>query len=190
MTQSGRYTHTAIVLHWLVAVLIAFNVAISLTVEYFPDEWVRPVIDTHKSTGITVLGLALMRLMWRAYNPPPPLPASTSKRERIGARAAHISLYALIIGLPLSGWFHDSAWKDAARFPMQLHYLFEWPRIGFIMNLDPDTKLVLHRVFGAIHSYLSYILYGLLALHIAGALKHQFVDKQPSMQRMWPAGRA
>ena len=94
---SERYTRTAVVLHWLVAVLILVNVALGLTAESLPDDWIRPAIDAHKSTGITVLGLVLLRLLWRIGHPPPRLPRSYARWERIGAQVAHGALYALML---------------------------------------------------------------------------------------------
>jgi cytochrome b561 len=180
-----RYSNIAIILHWLIAAMITLNVALILTVDSWPDDWVRPVIDTHKSLGITVLGLALMRMLWRIGNRPPPMPRSYAEWEVAGSKIAHLAMYALIVALPLSGWMHDSAWKDAATHPMKLFGVVPWPRIGAIMSLAPDIKEPLHTQFGALHVWLSYLLYLLVALHIAAALKHQWVDRQPELQRMW-----
>ena len=178
------YTRTAVVLHWLVALLIFTNIALGLAADELPDDWVRPVIDTHKSIGITVLGLFVLRLLWRFAHPPPPLPTGYARWERTASHLAHGLLYALMLLLPLSGWLHDSAWKDAATHPMRLFGLVPWPRIGFIMDIEPVTKERLHDVFGAAHYYLGWLLYGLLALHILGALKHQWIDREPELQRM------
>ena len=181
---SARYTRIAVVLHWLVAALIAVNVALALSVGFLPDEWVRAVIDTHKSTGITVLGLVLLRIHWRTAHPPPPLPTSYARWERAGARAAHAVLYALMLLLPLSGWMHDSAWKDAATHPMALFGLVPWPRIGVIEAIEPVRKEALHTLFGIVHTGFGYLLYALVVLHIVGALKHQWLDRKPELQRM------
>ena len=188
-TLVHRYTRTAMVLHWLVAALIAVNIALIWSVDLLPDDAVRPVIDTHKSVGITVLGLVILRLLWRAAHRPPALPASYAAWEKYGAHAAHIALYVLILALPLSGWMHDSAWKDAAQFPMQLFYLLPWPRIGAIANLDPEVKEAFHDLSGHVHVWLSYALYGMFFLHVAGALKHQWLDRQPELARMLPSSR-
>lgn len=181
-----RYNRTAMFLHWLVAALIAVNLVLIWTINLIPENFVRPAIDTHKSVGITVLGLFLLRVLWRAANAPPPLPQAYSPMEKRAAWWAHILLYALMLALPLSGWLHDSAWKAAAQFPMQLFYLFPWPRIGFIANLDPALKAQLHALFGAVHKWLSYLFYGLFLLHVGAALKHQFWDRKPELERMWP----
>jgi len=179
-----RYTRTAAALHWLLALLIFVNVALALCVDLLPEAWVRPVIDAHKSIGITALGLVLLRVLWRASHRPPPLPQAYAAWERQASQAAHALLYGVMLALPLSGWLHDSAWKDAATHPMRWFGLFEWPRIGFIMSLPPAVKEGLHDAFGTAHAAAGYALYGLFALHLAGALKHQWLDRQQELQRM------
>jgi cytochrome b561 len=181
-----RYTRIAIILHWLIAILIILNVALIWSVEWIPEDRIRLVIDSHKSFGITVLGLVLMRILWRAAHKPPPLPDSYPPLEKASAHGAHLALYLLMLGLPLSGWMHDSAWKAAGEIPMYLFGLFQWPRIGWIMDLEPGFKERLHGIFGGIHTWLSYALYLLVGLHIVAALKHQFWDGDPELQRMWP----
>jgi len=180
----ARYTRTAVVLHWLVAALILANVALALSFDALPDEWVRPVIDTHKSTGITVLGLVLLRILWRAGHPPPPLPPGYARWERLGAQAAHGMLYALMLLLPISGWMHDSAWKDAATHPMTLYGLVPLPPIAAIAAIEAVAKEELHTLFGGIHTAFGYLLYALFALHVGAAFKHQWLDREAELQRM------
>jgi cytochrome b561 len=188
MTLSSRYTGPAIALHWLVAAGISANILLIWVTWALSDDnpSVRPIIDMHKSIGITVLGLAIMRLLWRATHTPPAFPAGYVPWERRAAHAAHWILYGLIFAMPLSGWLHDSAWKDAAGHPLKLFWVIPWFRIGAVQNLDPATKETLHGLFGQIHTSLSYVLYAMFAVHVAGALKHQFFDKAPELQRMWP----
>lgn len=186
MTIPARYTRTAMLLHWLIALLIIANVLLGLAIERIPDDWIRPVIDTHKSIGITVLGLVIMRLLWRATHKPPALPADYASWEKRSAHLAHWALYALMFALPISGWLHDSAWKAAPEIPMRWFGLFEWPRFDFIMQLEPVLKEQLHDLFGEIHEWFGLVLYGLFALHVGAALKHQFIDKHAELQRMWP----
>ena len=187
--SSGRYTRLAMLLHWLTAALIIANVLIVWTVDALPDDFARPMIDTHKSMGITVLGLSILRLLWRLANPPPAFPDGYARWERRAAHAAHGLLYALLFLMPLSGWMHDSAWSAAASHPMYLFGLFEWPRLGFIMALDPATKERMHDLFGLIHTSFGYVLYAVLALHVLAALKHQFIDGEAELQRILPWGR-
>jgi cytochrome b561 len=183
---AARYTGVAIALHWLIAVFIAVNVALALSVDFLPDSAVRPVIDLHKSMGITVLGLVILRVLWRVSHRPPAFPATYSKWERSSAHGVHYLLYAVMLALPLSGWLHDSAWRDAATHPMHLFGLFEWPRLKFIMTLPAALKEELHTRFGQLHTWLGYGLYGLFALHVGGALKHQWFDREAELQRMLP----
>jgi cytochrome b561 len=179
-----RYTRVAALLHWFIAALIGVNVALGFTADWFPDDWVRPVIDLHKSFGLTVLGLVLLRILWRLSHPPPPLPASYPRLERAGAHLAHAALYVLILLLPISGWLHDSAFKDAAAHPLRIFWVIPWFRIGAIADLDPATKEEVHEAFFALHVWAGYALYALVTLHILGALKHQFIDREPEFARM------
>ena len=188
-TQShiaARYTGPAILLHWLIALAILLNVVLAWIWPHLADAQVRPAIDTHKSIGITVLGLAIMRLLWRATHRPPPLPATYKPWETRASHAAHWTLYLLIFAMPLTGWIMDSAYKDAATHPMFWFGLFQWPRIAAILHLDPPLRDAIHDGFGAAHAWLSYLLYALFALHVAAALKHQWLDREPELQRMLP----
>ena len=186
---ANRYTRVAMLLHWLIAALIIANLALVWVVDDLPDGWIRPAVNTHKSIGLTVLGLALLRVLWRVGHKPPALPRSYPALERLGAHAAHLLLYGLILALPLSGWIHDSAFKDAAAHPLTIFGL-PWFRIGLITQLDPAAKERVHATWFAIHSALAYGLYGLLALHVLGALKHQFIDGEAEFGRILPWGRA
>ncbi len=186
MNPQPKYTRIAMLLHWLVALLISANLVLVWVVDHLPDEQVRPAIDTHKSLGITLLGLAILRMLWRYTHRPPALPPGYARWERRASHATHALLYLLMFLMPLSGWMHDSAWKDAATHPMQLFGLFEWPRIGWIMTLEPTTKEMWHSTLGAVHTWGGYLLYVLFTLHVAGALKHQLIDKEAELQRMLP----
>lgn len=184
MGSVARYTKIAIILHWLIAALMIGNLLLIWLVDFLPEDQVRPAINTHKSIGITVLGLALLRLLWRFGHQPPALPDGYAAWERRASHIAHYALYGVMLALPLSGWMHDSAWKDAAQHPMSLFGLVPWPRIGLITETDPVLKEQLHDWFGIAHAAFGYLLYGLLAAHIGGALKHQFIDKEAELQRM------
>lgn len=184
MSLPRKYTRVAVMLHWSMAMLIVANIVLGWSANWVPDASVRPLIDTHKSIGITVLGLGLMRLLWRVAHSPPPLPPSYRSWERTASHVAHGALYVLIVSLPVSGWMHDSAWKDAASHPMRWFGLFSWPRIEAISGVEPVLKEHLHSLFGTVHAWLGYVLYALVTLHIVAALKHQFADKERELQRM------
>ena len=182
----SRYTRTAMVLHWIIAILIICNVVLGLSADSLPDDWVRPVIDTHKSIGITVLGLVLLRILWRVSHKPPPLPAEFPSWERM--RRARCALPALFVD------DRPAAVRLVARFGMEGRghasnasvQPVPWPRIGYVMNLDPTLKETLHDRFGALHTWLGYALYALLAMHVGGALKHEWIDRKSVLKRMIP----
>lgn len=181
-----RYTNVAIALHWIVAVLMIANLVGGLLVDKLPDDWIRPVIDVHKSIGVTVIFFILMRILWRVGHKPPPFSAGMKLWERMAAHIVHYGLYAFMLWMPITGWLHDSAWKAADEIPLKWFGLFEFPRAGFIMSLPPEQKEHLHDLFGKMHGIAGYVLFWLVILHIAGALKHQFVDKEAEFRRMWP----
>ncbi len=180
-----RYSTPAIILHWLIALAIIVNVGLAWAWPNVPDEAVRPLINNHKSIGYLVLGLAVMRILWRVGHRPPPSPSGMAKWETGLSHATHVLLYVVIFALPISGWIFDSAWDRAAENPHIWFGLFEWPRLQFIMDLDPATKKIIHDRGEGFHEFCGKLLYGLFALHVVGALKHQFVDRQPELQRMW-----
>jgi cytochrome b561 len=186
MPPAAKYTKIAVLLHWLIALLIICNIVLGLGSQYVPDADVRPMIDLHKSLGISVLGLAFIRFFWRFNHSPPPFPADYPKWEQNLAHTAHVALYVLIFAMPITGWIHDSAWSAAASHPMLLFWVIPWFRLSFITSLDPATKEMVHTLFGRVHTALSYALYGVLGLHVLGALKHQLIDKQAELQRMLP----
>jgi cytochrome b561 len=184
--MSDRYTRTAIIFHWVIAVLVITNIALAWTFKIWSDyPWTQSVTNTHKTIGITVLGLALMRLLWRIGHRPPPLSPAIPRWQAVAARTGHAALYFIILAMPLSGWIYDSAWEWAADVPIDFWGLFEMPRIPWIMNMPPSpAKEALDVAAGKIHVALSYLLYFLLAVHLIGAFKHQWIDRVPTLERM------
>jgi cytochrome b561 len=183
---TARYTTPAIIAHWLIALLMIGNLILGLLAEKLPDEQIRFAIDSHKSIGMSVLGLVLLRIFWRLGHKPPPFSRGMAVWERALAHIAHLGLYLFMLWMPLTGWAHDSAWRAAPEIPMRLFGLFEFPRIGFIMGLPEEQKEALHGLFGQMHEIGGYLLIGLILLHVAGALKHQLIDGEPEFARMWP----
>jgi cytochrome b561 len=180
-----RYTRIAIVLHWIIAAFVMANIALAWTFKIWDDRpWTQSVTNTHKTFGITVLGLALIRLLWRITHRPPPLSPAIPHWQRVAARSGHAALYFMIFAMPLSGWIYDSAWEYAADVPIDFFGLFEMPRIGWVADMPAGPKKEIDELFHHVHEWLSYALYVLLAAHLAGALKHQFLDRIPTLQRM------
>jgi cytochrome b561 len=171
------YTKIAIILHWIVALGLITNIVLALLIPYVGDGNIRFVIDSHKSIGITLLGFALLRVVWRFTHQPPEYSYIQPKLERLAAHGTHLLLYTLMLMIPISGWMHDSAWKSASEISMYWFGLFEWPRITPIMELEPVLKEHLHDIFGGMHTWFSYALYLFSGIHIAAALMHHYSKK-------------
>lgn len=183
--MSVRYTRTAIVFHWVIAVLVLANLVLGWTFNYWLEDYSPPVANMHKTVGITVLGLAVLRLLWRIGHRPPPFDPAIPRWQAAAARASHAALYFVIIAMPLSGWIYHSAWEFAADNPISVFGLFEMPVIGWAADLPQGHfKEQLGETAGRFHVWLSYLLYALLAAHLVGAIKHQWFDRVPTLERM------
>lgn len=169
-----RYTRVAIALHWTIAVLIITN----LTIGLLHESLLPGTLPLHKSIGMLVLLLSVVRLGWRVGHRPPPLPDSVKRWEKGVSHAVHWIFYALIILIPLSGWIFTSA--SVKRHPLTFFGLFPLP-----MFPVPQDKAISH-VWADRHELMAYLLIGLLLLHIAAALKHRFFDRDLTLDRMLP----
>lgn len=166
-------------LHWLIVALIALQAALGLVGLALPLGMQKlAVFARHKSIGITILGLAVLRLLWRCLNPAPPLPGTLRPYERALARCTHAALYGLLFALPLTGWMMSSA----RGFPVSWFNLFQLP------DLVPKSA-TLYQDLITTHAALAIALAVVVALHIAGALKHHFALKDDTLRRMLPFGR-
>jgi cytochrome b561 len=175
--SSATYTRTAIALHWLVAVLITAGFTLGLTMIALPisPQRVR-LFAYHKWIGITVLGLVLIRSIWRLTHASPP----DEPMPRWQAAVAHLThrlLYALMIIQPLSGWLYSSA--DG--YPVVYLKLWQLPDL---VPKNKDLAEVLERV----HVTCAWVLFGVVMLHVAGALKHHFIDRDATLKRMLRTG--
>lgn len=168
---AARYGHVAIAFHWTIAALIAANLLIGAFNETVFDGW----IWLHKSIGLTALALSLLRLAWRLGHRPPPLPREVPVWQRRLAHGVHWSLYALMIAMPLSGWVFTSA---SAKPRPTTFGLFDVPSLP----IGPDEAL--NASVRDAHGLLAWITLLLIALHVAGALKHHFQDQLPILSRM------
>lgn len=179
-TNTPRYDKVAIFLHWAIALLIIVMLTVGLTMEDYPIKYKFLAYNLHKSTGIMVLVLSLFRLYWRFTHKAPPLPDGMSGFEKFAAQATHWFFYFLIIAMPLSGWIMVSA---DAKFPTVFFTLFEVPQ--FPLPTAYDTHAT-HEQFEALHYYLALGTIGLIALHVAAALKHHFINHDAVLRRMLP----
>ncbi len=183
----SRYSTVAIVLHWTIAVLILANIATGLRMDRLDGLAKFEAFQFHKSIGITVLLLSLLRLGWRLINPPPPLPADLSRFERVAALATHWGFYGFMIAQPLTGWIIVSA--SPYNLPTLLFKRIPWPHLGFVHDLPMATRKLIDANFGTIHVVLAWSLLALVALHVAAALKHHFIDRNDVLERMLPLVR-
>ena len=180
-----RYSTVAIVLHWLIAALLIFEIGLGLNMEDAQGSARFAVFQLHKSVGITILLLVLLRIVWRFRRRPPPLTARGW--ERALALVVHGAFYALLLALPISGWIVVSASKIAV--PTLLYGAIPWPHLPGFAAMAADAKEVWNDVGEFIHVNLVNLLYLLVALHVAGALKHHFIDRDGDMARMAPGMR-
>lgn len=179
-TLSLRYTRTAIVLHWMIAVLIIGQLCggkLMMWLEPTPLKF--ELFQLHKSFGFIILGLSLLRLGWRATHKAPPLPDNLKPWERRAAKLTHVGFYALIIGLPLSGWIMVSA--STPKITTKIFKAIKVPDVPFIPRSD-----LAETITKTTHEVLAIAIFGLLLLHIGAALKHHFVLKDDVLARMMP----
>lgn len=181
-TASTRYSTVAIILHWLIAALLIFQVGLGLRMEAVSGAAKFAAFQLHKSVGITLLLLVALRLVWRFYRTPPPVAATGW--ERVLAVAVHTLFYLLLFALPISGWLIVSTSK--IEVPTLLYGAIPWPNLP----IAAAAKEAWHNAGEFIHVNLVTILYGLFALHVAGALKHHFFDRDGDIGRMAPGVKA
>ena len=179
-----RYSTVAILLHWVIAAALVFQIVLGTAMDGPRDGARFSLYQLHKSIGITILLLTLVRIGWRIAHPPPPLSATLRLWERRLAHLTHGGFYALLLALPLSGWLIVSTSKIAV--PTRLFGLLAWPHIPV-----PDTlRKTVHEISEVSHGLLVWIIFVLIALHIAGALKHHFFDSDAELDRMIPGVKA
>ncbi len=185
------YSAVAITLHWLIAALILGNIGLAWWFNTLPRSGQIEPQQWHKLIGLTVLALSLARLAWRFIRPPPPLPASLSRAERWAARGVYTLFYVFMIGMPLSGWAMISASKYLHAFFNRIPILgVPFPAIAPIANLDPAAKQQAAHLFAETHEKLAWLAYVLILLHVAAALRHQFLLKDEVVPRMAPIFRS
>lgn len=165
-------------LHWIIVLLIINQWVIAERAEELKGLAKVPVLALHKSFGMTILMLAIVRLVWRWMNPVPDLTSETKPWERVLARISHVLLYALIFAMPLTGWMMSSA----RNFPVSWFKLFQFPDL--VAPADQTYHLM-----NDLHHLLFSALVVVALLHAAGALKHHFIDRNDVLKRMLPFGR-
>lgn len=170
------YGAVAQLLHWTVVVLIVTQFTLALKAEDLPLGPAKiTVLAQHKSFGMTIFALAMLRLIWRLLNPVPAMPETTVRWQRSVAHITHGALYALILITPLFGWMMSSA----RNFPVSWFGLFTLPDL---VRQDQARYEFFHEA----HEILALTLAGIAILHVAAALKHHFLDRDKVLRRMLP----
>jgi cytochrome b561 len=170
-----RYSTPAVFLHWVLAALIVFMACLGwymMTVEREPSG--PGLFALHRSIGLIVLTLVLLRVLWRVFHKPEPLPAGTPRWQAKLSHLVQWLLYVVMLALPITGILGSGHTKTGIAF-----FGYALPRWT---PPDHDTA---EQFFGW-HSALVWITVGLLVLHVLGGLKHLLVDRDRVFQRMWP----
>ena len=177
--MTPRYTAPAIALHWLVALLIFSGWSLGV---YMVDLKLSPdklrLYSWHKWIGITVLLLACLRAAWRVTHAPPPVNVAHPRWQRVAAALVHRGLYVLMFALPLTGWTFSSA----SGYPVK--YFGVIPLPDLVSKSKP-----LAETLEAVHGTLAFALALIVLVHVGGALKHHFFDRDDTLGRMLPWAR-
>ena len=175
-TRATRYSPLAQIFHWVIAGLIVVQFTLARLADPLPlGVHKLSLLARHKSVGMTILMLAVLRLLWRIWHPAPPLPAGMTRWERVGAHASHWAFYVLLFAMPLTGWTMSSA----KNYSVSWFGLFTWPNL---IGKNEDAFAALRDA----HDVLSWFLLGLAILHVLAALKHHFWNKDSVLLRMLP----
>lgn len=180
-----RFTYIAIFFHWVVAALILTNILMAWQFHSIHGPLGSAILQIHKSIGITILLLSVLRLMWRLLNPPPPFADTMRVWEKGAAKIVERGFYFIMFALPLTGWVIASTLSLPT--PIMLFGVVHWPYIPSLSTLPFDQRLGVYGLSVAAHHLLARITYALLALHVLAALRHQFIKRDAVLARMIPA---
>jgi cytochrome b561 len=173
-----RYNNTAMVLHWLVALLIFAAFPLGVVMHDLPLSPTKlQYYSYHKWIGISILLLVIARVVWRFTHIPPPLPASTPRWEVVVSHITHLALYGLLIVIPLSGWLMSSA----------KGFQVVWFGVLPLPDLVGKDK-ALGELLATVHQGFNLCLFLLVGMHIAAVIKHKFIDRDQILERMLPKG--
>jgi len=169
-----RYTTVARVLHWTMAALVLMAIPVGFVLLSLPPGRLQNTLfDLHRSTGVLLFALVVVRLAWRLTHPPPPLPDDVPAWQRIASGAVHHLLYAILLIQPIIGWWGTSAFGA----PINVFWLFELPPL--VSKDEPAAKQIL-----GWHDIIGITLSVTIAIHISAALFHHFVRRDQVLRRM------
>ncbi len=173
---AGKYSTTAITLHWLMAVAIVSLFAVGLYMHDLPlSPWKLRIYSWHKWAGVTIFTLAAVRLAWRVAHRPPQLPSHMGRTEQLVAHGGHGLLYLLMFAVPLSGWLMSSAKGFQT-------VLFGVLPIPDLLAKNKELGDLLHTVHWGLNMLLAAVVVG----HVAAALKHHLINRDDVLTRMLP----
>ena len=186
MSGAVRYNAVAMIIHWLTAITVIGLLAVGNVMADLPnsDPVKLDLYNWHKSFGVAVLLLTLVRLAWRLTHRPPALPAGMPDWEKKGAHAAHWLLYLLLLATPLLGWAMVSA--APRNIPTILFGAVEWPHLPFLADMASGQKKDMHETLENLHASAAYLMAALVLIHIGAALRHHFLMKDDVLRRMLP----
>lgn len=177
LASAGQiYSATTKVLHWLIALLIIGLIWLGwymVDLTYF-DKWYNSSLAIHKSLGMLVLPLAGAKILWAFSSPAPAFVDTIKPWERVAARSTHVVLYVMMVVIPVTGY----AISTSAGSGVSFFDLFDIPAVL------PESE-ALRDLAVELHYYLSYGAAILVAIHTLAALKHQFIEKDGTLSRMW-----
>lgn len=174
-TLAERYTRTAIVLHWLIAALVVAMIVLGQVMTEVPRQTPLrgALFNFHKSLGLLVLGLVIVRLAWRIGHRPPSLPAEIPAWNRQLAGLTHAAFYVLLLAQPLLGYVSSVFGKYGVNF------------FGLPLPAWGSDNPAVREPFLAAHHLVADLLVGLIALHLAGVAWHRFAGQPELWRRMW-----
>jgi cytochrome b561 len=174
MNTKKTYGAVAKSLHWTIFILVLIMIIGGFCLGYVPKEYKNVIYNLHKLTGLIILALMMVRLVWALINVKPALPAPTPAWQCYAERVVHGLLYLIIIAMPVAGWIGSSAARKG-------------PHIGNInLNLPvPESKAVTEAAF-EMHELIAFAIIFLVSLHVAAALYHHFVKRDAILLRMLP----
>lgn len=173
--RQDRYGLVHVALHWLTAVTVIglFTLGLWMVELGYYDAWYNRAPMIHKSVGMLLFGLVILRVLWRLSNPLPPPAEGTRPWEARLAHVAHLLIYLLLFGILITGYLIPTAGGEAVK-------VFDWFAIPALPSLMDKQETVA----GQWHEVLAWILIILVAVHAAAALKHHFFDRDDTLRRM------
>ena len=170
-----RYGAVAQLFHWVIVVLILTQFVLAWRAHGLSPVAKIGVLATHKSVGITILLLAVLRLTWRLFNPAPKLPAGTPRWQELAAHVSHFLLYALLFIQPVLGWLMSSARAFSVSW---------WGLVTLPDFIEPNKAA--YETLHDAHEFMAKSLAVIAIVHAAAALKHHFFDRDNVLRRMLP----